>query len=36
MSYNLGSPSPIEPLSLGNVITAGIRIYRSHLKDYFC
>lgn len=35
MSYNLGSPSPIEPLSLGNVITAGIRIYRSHLKDYF-
>lgn len=35
MSYNLGSPSPMEPLSLGNVITAGIRIYRSHLKDYF-
>lgn len=35
MSYNLGSPSPIQPLSLGNVVNAGLRLYRSHLKDYF-
>lgn len=35
MSYNLGSPSPIQPLSLGNVVSAGLRLYRSHLKDYF-
>jgi hypothetical protein len=34
MSYNLGSPSPIQPLSLGNVVTAGLRLYRSHLKSY--
>jgi hypothetical protein len=25
----------MQPLSVGNVVTAGIRIYRSHLKDYF-
>ncbi|WP_414584501.1 DUF975 domain-containing protein [Scytonema sp. PCC 10023] len=35
MSYNIGSPSPIQPLSLGNVVNAGLRLYRSHLKDYF-
>lgn len=35
MSFNLGSPSPIQPLSLGNVVSAGLRLYRSHLKDYF-
>lgn len=34
MSYNYGSPSPIEPLSLGNVVSAGLRLYRSHLKSY--
>ncbi|WP_066426836.1 hypothetical protein [Anabaena sp. 4-3] len=27
--------SPIQPLSVGNVVSAGIRLYRSHLKDYF-
>lgn len=35
MTYNLSSPSPIQPLSIGNVVTAGLRLYRSHLKSYF-
>jgi hypothetical protein len=34
MSLNHGSPSPIQPLSLGNVVSAGLRLYRSHLKSY--
>ena len=34
MSLNLGSPSPIQPLSLGNVVSAGMRLYRFHLKSY--
>lgn len=29
------SSSSMQPLNVGNVVTAGIRIYRSHLKDYF-
>ncbi len=32
---NLSPASPISPLSVGNVINAGVRIYRSHLKEYF-
>jgi hypothetical protein len=35
MSGNIGSPSPMQPLSVGNVVSAGMRLYRSHLKDYF-
>ncbi len=35
MSFNLSSPTPIQPLSLGNTVSAGLRLYRSHLKDYF-
>lgn len=35
MSANLSSPSPIQPLSIGNVVSAGLRLYRSHLKSYF-
>ena len=35
MTQNLSSPSPIQPLSIGNVVTAGLRLYRSHLKSYF-
>ncbi|MBE9211011.1 glycerophosphoryl diester phosphodiesterase membrane domain-containing protein [Nostoc sp. LEGE 06077] len=35
MSENINSPSPIQPLSVGNVVSAGMRLYRSHLKDYF-
>lgn len=34
MSFNLSSPEPIQPLSLGNVVSAGLRLYRSHLKSY--
>ena len=29
------SSSSMQPLSVGNVVTAGIRIYRSHFKSYF-
>jgi len=35
MSGNISSPSPMQPLSVGNVVSAGMRLYRSHLKDYF-
>ncbi|BDI14843.1 hypothetical protein ANSO36C_06450 [Nostoc cf. commune SO-36] len=35
MSENFGSPSPIQPLSVGNVVSAAVRLYRSHLKEYF-
>ncbi|BAB73506.1 glycerophosphoryl diester phosphodiesterase membrane domain-containing protein [Anabaena sp. FACHB-709] len=35
MAGNFGSPSPTQPLSVGNVVSAGLRLYRSHLKDYF-
>lgn len=34
MSGNFDSPSSIQPLSLGNVVSAGLRLYRSHLKLY--
>ncbi|MFM5981609.1 MAG: DUF975 domain-containing protein, partial [Sphaerospermopsis kisseleviana] len=32
MSDNLGFSSNAEPLSIGNVVSAGVRLYRSHLK----
>ncbi|MBG1262398.1 DUF975 domain-containing protein [Nostoc commune] len=35
MSENFGSPGQIQPLSVGNVVSAAVRLYRSHLKDYF-
>jgi MFS family permease len=35
MSPNLSSPNPMQPLSVGNVVSAGLRLYRSHLKSYF-
>ncbi|MEA5502097.1 hypothetical protein VB735_03035 [Halotia wernerae UHCC 0503] len=35
MSENFGSPSPTQPLSIGNVVSAAVRLYRSHLKTYF-
>lgn len=35
MSGNFSSPSPIQPLNVGNVVSAGLRLYTSHLKDYF-
>jgi len=34
MSRNLSSPDPIQPLSIGNVVNASVRLYRSHLKKY--
>lgn len=33
MSENL--TPPMEPLSVGNVVSAGLRIYRDHFKSYF-
>jgi hypothetical protein len=35
MSENFNSPNPIQPLSVGSVVSAGMRLYRSHLKEYF-
>lgn len=35
MSGNFSSPSPIQPLNVGNVVSAGLRLYTSHLKEYF-
>ncbi|MCC5643806.1 hypothetical protein LC607_12785 [Nostoc sp. CHAB 5824] len=34
MSENFGSPSQIQPLSIGNVVSAAVRLYRSHLNTY--
>ncbi|MEH2384006.1 MAG: hypothetical protein V7K27_34840 [Nostoc sp.] len=34
MSENFGSPGQIQPLSIGNVVSAAVRLYRSHLKTY--
>lgn len=31
---HLSSPNPMQPLSVGNVVTAGLRIYRTHFKSY--
>lgn len=35
MSMNPSSRQPITPLSVGNVVSTGLRLYRSHLKPYF-
>lgn len=35
MSSNIDSPSPMQPLNIGDVVTGGFRLYRSHIKDYF-
>ncbi|MBD2438316.1 hypothetical protein [Nostoc sp. FACHB-110] len=35
MSENFGSPGAMQPLSPGNVVSAAVRLYRSHLKTYF-
>ncbi|MCW5314490.1 hypothetical protein GTQ43_11925 [Nostoc sp. KVJ3] len=34
MSENFGSSSQIQPLSVGNVVSAAVRLYRSHLNTY--
>lgn len=31
---NLNPGNPIQPLSVGNVVSAGVRLYRSHLNQY--
>ena len=35
MSGNFNSPHPIQPLSVGSVVSAGMRLYRSQFKKYF-
>ncbi|MFB2818279.1 DUF975 domain-containing protein [Umezakia ovalisporum] len=35
MAGNIGSLDPTQPLSVGKVISTGIRLYRSHVQDYF-
>lgn len=35
MFQSFSPQNPKEPLSLGNVVTAGFWLYRSHLKSYF-
>lgn len=35
MSKSPISHQPTEPLSVGNVVSAGLRLYRDHLKSYF-
>jgi len=34
MPQNLSPQSSLPPLSVGNVVSAGIRLYRSHFKQY--
>jgi hypothetical protein len=35
VSMNPSTHEPIGPLSVGNVVSTGLRLYRSHLKPYF-
>ncbi|MDP5016051.1 MAG: DUF975 domain-containing protein, partial [Dolichospermum sp.] len=35
MSKNFDSPNPIQTLTVGSVVSAGMRLYRSHFKTYF-
>lgn len=35
MSQNLSSSGPMRPLSVGNVVSAGLRLYSSHFETYF-
>lgn len=34
MSFSPNPSSSLQPLSIGNVVSAGIRLYRSHFKQY--
>ncbi|MDJ0673944.1 MAG: DUF975 domain-containing protein [Calothrix sp. MO_167.B42] len=36
MSFSPNPSSSLQPLSIGNVVSAGIRLYRSHFKQYLC
>ena len=35
MSTNLSSPQPLGPLSVGNVVSASLRVYRDRFKLYY-
>jgi hypothetical protein len=35
MSQSISPQNPIQPLSVGNVVSAAFRLYGSHLKQYF-
>jgi hypothetical protein len=35
MASSSDLPVPMQPLSLGNIVSAGIRLYSSHFKQYF-
>jgi hypothetical protein len=35
ISTNPNPTQPIDPLSVGNVVSAGVRLYRDHFKSYF-
>ena len=35
MSMNLSSPQPLGPLSVGNVVSASLRLYRDRFKLYY-
>jgi hypothetical protein len=35
MTRNFESSGSIQPLNVGNVVSAGMRLYRANLKDYF-
>jgi len=35
MTENFESSGSIQPLNVGNVVSAGMRLYRANLKDYF-
>lgn len=35
MSMNLSSPQPLGPLSVGNVVSASLRVYRDRFKLYY-
>ncbi|MEM7553836.1 MAG: DUF975 domain-containing protein [Cyanobacteria bacterium P01_A01_bin.84] len=35
MSGSFNSPTPVQSLSVGNVVSTALRLYRSHLKRYF-
>jgi|SRR6478672_743348 len=34
MSQNFTPQNPMRPLSVGNIVSAGLRLYREHLKTY--
>ena len=35
MTPNINPGNPIEPINVGNVVSAAVLIYRSHFKSYF-